>query len=140
MTAKEFLSQTFTVDKRINSKLRQIEHLNELATKCTSVWSDMPKSPNRRQSPMADAVDRIIDLQSEINADIDTLVSIKQEIHAVIKAVDNDEYKTLLEQRYLCCMAWEDIASMMSYNIRWVHKIHGKALLDVQAILDRPKT
>lgn len=137
MTAKDFLSQTFTVDKRINSKLHQVEHLNELATKCTSVWSDMPKSPNRRQSPMADAVDRIIDLQSEINADIDTLVSIKQEIHAVIQAVDNIEYRTLLEYRYLCCMPWEDISSVLGYNIRWVHRMHGKALIAVQIILDK---
>lgn len=62
---------------------------------------------------------------------LDTLVSIKQEIHAVIQAVDNTEYRTLLEYRYLCCMPWEDIASTLGYNIRWVHRMHGKALIAV---------
>lgn len=136
MTAKEFLSQTFTIDRRISSKLRQIERLNELAAKCTSVWSDMPKSPNRRQSSMADAVERIIDLQSEIKADIDTLVATNQKIHAVIKAVDNYEYRSLLEYRYLCRMRWDDISNILGYNIRWVHRLHGKALVVVQGILD----
>lgn len=63
MTAKEFLSQTFTIDKRISSKLRQIEHLNALATKCTSVWSDMPKCTCNTTSRMADAIDKIIDIE-----------------------------------------------------------------------------
>ena len=47
MNAKEYLKQAFYLDKRINSKLEQVESLNALATKATSTLSDMPKSPNR---------------------------------------------------------------------------------------------
>lgn len=47
MTAKEYLSQARTLDMRIKSKLQQIESLNELATSCTFVYSDMPRNPNR---------------------------------------------------------------------------------------------
>lgn len=50
MTAKEYLSQARYLDNRIKSKLLQIDSLNELATRCTPSYSDMPKSPNREGS------------------------------------------------------------------------------------------
>lgn len=46
MNAKEYLMQARYLDERITSKTQQIASLNELATKCTSTFSDMPKSPN----------------------------------------------------------------------------------------------
>ena len=52
MTAKEYLSQARYLDNRIKSKLLQIDSLNELATRCTPSYSDMPKSPNREGSRM----------------------------------------------------------------------------------------
>ena len=56
MTAKEYLSQARTLDMRIKSKLQQIESLNELATSCTAVISDMPRNPNRGSSKVERAV------------------------------------------------------------------------------------
>ena len=56
MTAKEYLSQARTLDMRIKSKLQQIESLNELATSCTVVYSDMPRNPNRGDSKVERAV------------------------------------------------------------------------------------
>ena len=67
MTAKEYLNQARFLDNRITSKIQQIESLNDLATSCSAVISDMPRNPNRGGSKMADAVMKIIDLQEEIN-------------------------------------------------------------------------
>ena len=78
MNAKEYLKQAFYLDKRINSKLEQVESLNALATKATSTLSDMPKSPNRGSSKLEDTIVKIIDLQEEINRDIDKLVDLKK--------------------------------------------------------------
>lgn len=128
MTAKEYLSQAYRLDQRINSKLEQVSSLNELATKCTSTLTGMPHSPNRGSSTMADAVTKIIDLQAEINSDIDRLVDLKREIVTVIKSVDNTEYQTLLELRYLCFKTWEQIAVDMNYRVRNVHILHNEAL------------
>ena len=131
MTSKEYLSQARYLDMRINSKLDQIESLHELATRCTSTISGMPHNPNRGGSPMADAICKIIDLESEINADIDKLVDLKREIVGVIKSVNNVEYQTLLEKRYLCFMQWEQIAVDMGYELRYIHKLHKRALENV---------
>ena len=136
MRAKEYLGQAYRLDQRIDSKIAQVAVLNELATKCTATLSGMPHNPHRSQTPMADAVVKIIDLENEIYRDIDRLVDLKREIVGVIKAVENREYQTLLEKRYLCFMSWEQIAVDMGYGIDNIYKLHKKALAKVTV----PKT
>lgn len=128
MNTKTYLSQARYLDMRIKSKLQQIDSLNELAATCTSVLTDMPKNPRNSVSPMADAVCKIVDLQAEINRDIDALIDLKKEIMSVIKAVDDTEYQTLLEKRYLCFLSWEKIAVDMNYDLRYTHKLHRRAI------------
>lgn len=131
MTARDYLSQAYRLDQRINSKLEQVESLNELATKVSSTLTGMPKNPNSAASTMADTVTKIIALQAEINNDIERLVDLKREMVAVIKAVLNTERQTLLELRYLCFKTWEQIAVEMNYTVRNVHLLHKEALKDV---------
>ena len=135
MTAKEYLSQALRLDQRIDAKIAQVASLNELATKCTATLTGMPRNPNRGGSTMADAVCKIVDLQNEINRDIDRLVDLKRELVAVIKAVEDTEYQTLLEKRYLCFQTWEQIAVDMHYSGKWILKMHDRALDVVEGIL-----
>ena len=132
MTAKEYLNQAYRLDQRINSKIEQVASLNELATKCTSSLTGMPKAPNQATSTMSEAVTKIVDLQAEINRDIDTLVDLKREIVSVIKQVENLEYQTLLEKRYLCFRTWEQIAVDMGYDLRWLYRLQRRALSEVR--------
>lgn len=132
MTAKEYLSQARYLDNRIKSKLLQIDSLNELATRCTPSYSDMPKRSNREGSRMESAILDIIELEDEISKDVVELVALKKEIIEVIKQVGNTEYQTLLEERYLCFITWEQIAVDMGYELRYIHKLHGKALAEVK--------
>ena len=137
MTAKEYLSQAKYLDMRINSKIQQVEALNELATSATSALTGMPHNPNKATSKMADAVAKIVDLQSEINHDIDALVDLKQEISTTIKAVPNVELQTRLEKRYLCFQAWEKVAVDMGYSMHHLYKLHNMALDLCEEILKR---
>ena len=134
MTVKEYLSQAKFLDQRINSKIQQVAALNDLATKATSTLTGMPRNPNHATSTMEEAIAKIIDLQAEINSDIDTLVDLKRDLSATIKAVGNTEYQTVLEKRYLCFQSWEQIAVEMGYDLRWPYRIHGKALDEVRAV------
>lgn len=128
MNAKEYLSQARYLDARINSKIKQVEQLNYLATSATSVLSGMPHNPNKATSKMADIVGKIVDLQAEINHDIDTLVDLKREIGSLIKAIPNVEYQTLLEKRYLCFQSWEQIAVDLSFSMQHTFRMHDAAL------------
>lgn len=131
MTAKEYLSQAYRLDKRIDSKIEQIKSLNLLATKCTTTLSDMPKSQSAGNSRLEDTVVKIVDLQEEINRDIDSLVDLKRDIVKTIKSVQNPEYQIILELRYLCFKTWEEIAVQMNCSIDNVFKIRKNALKSV---------
>lgn len=77
---------------------------------------------------MQDIIGKIVDLENEINADIDKLVDLKREMVAIIKAVKNPEFQTLLELRYLCFKTWEQIAVEMGYSTRNIYKLHDSAI------------
>mgnify|MGYP001072810902 CR=1 FL=1 len=127
MTAKEYLSQAYHIDQRINCKMEQIKALRELATKVNSVLSDMPKA---RQSGhiMEKNIAAIIDLENEINNDINKLLNLKKEIAATIRSMNDFECQTLLELRYLNFRTWEQVADKMGYSKQHVFRIHSKAL------------
>ncbi len=135
MTAKEYLSQARHFDLKINSKLEHLNSLSDLANKCTSHISGMPGSPLSSKSLMADAINKVIDLQNEIAEDIKKLVEIKDEILKVIQRVDDVELQIILEKRYLCCNRWEDIAFEMRYSMQHTFRMHTKALKKVGVIL-----
>lgn len=137
MTAKEYLSQARYLDMRIQSKIQQVDSLNDLATSCTSVLTGMPHNPNKATSKMADAVCKIVDLQEEINRDIHALVDLKREISTTIKGVPDTELQTILEKRYLCFQTWEKIAVDMCYSMHHLYKLHNHALEICEGILQR---
>jgi hypothetical protein len=132
MTNKEYLAQAYRIDQRINSKLEQIISLRDLSTKATSTLSDMPGNATRNVRSMEGVIVKMIDLENEINTDIDTLVDLKKEFVSIIKKVNNTEYQTLLELRYLCFKTWEQIAVDMGYDLRYIHKLHNRALEDCE--------
>lgn len=128
MTAKEYMEQARYLDMQINSKIEQVRTLNELATKVTTVYSDMPHSPNRNTGRMEETIAKIIDLESEIDRDIDALVGLKQEVKTAISKIEDEKCRVLLELRYINQKSWEEIANQLGYDLRYTHKIHGRAL------------
>ena len=128
MTAKQYLKQARYLDERINTKIAQVSSLHDLATKATSTLSDMPGSLTCNTHRMEDIIIKILMLENEINADIDHLVDLKDEILSVIKAVDDEECRLLLEKRYLNFEQWEDIAAEMCTGVKNIYRLHDKAL------------
>ena len=49
----------------------------------------------------------------------------------MIKKIQNTEYQTLLELRYLCFKTWEQIVVEMGYSLQHIFRIYDKALKDV---------
>ena len=132
MNAKEYLSQAFRLDQRINSKLEQVSKLRDLSMKASGLRLAERISGTKEHSLMETALVKMIDLEAEINADIDRLVDLKREILAIINSVHPAEYQLVLEMRYLNFMTWEEIADRMSYSWRNVHYVHGKALQRIE--------
>ena len=128
MTAKEYLNQAYWLDRRIDSKLEQLSALRDTATKTTAVMDGEVVSHTRNVHSLQDVIAKIIDMQEEINGDIDALVDLKRDIMRTIKGIENPEYQTLLELRYLCFKRWEEISVVMNYNLRHIYRLHDEAL------------
>ena len=81
---------------------------------------------------MSDAVTKIVDLQTEIDHDIHQLVDVKRQIVTAIKAVDNKEYQTLLELRFLCGCTWEEVSAKMGQSpVQHTYRMRDWALAKV---------
>jgi len=128
MSTKDYLSQAYRIDQRINSKLAQVMSLRDLLGKATGTLSGAPKAATPNPHTMEDTIAKMVDLENEINEDIDTLVDLKAEIMRRIKRVENTEYQTILELRYLCFKRWEVIAVELGYDLRYLYKLHDQAL------------
>ena len=132
IAAKNYLMRAYRIDTRINSKLEQIQSLNDLATKATSVISDMPGNATRNVHKTEDVIVKIVDLQNEIKEAMEGLVDLKKQILDSINKVEDPELRTLLELRYISYMSWENIAAEMFYGIDNVFKLHRKALEQIE--------
>ena len=128
MSTKDYLSQAYRIDQRINSKLAQVMSLRDLLGKATGTLSGAPKAATPNPHTMEDTIAKMVDLENEINEDIDALVDLKTKIMRRIKRVENTEYQTILELRYLCFKRWEEIAVEMNSSLQHLYRLHEKAV------------
>ena len=129
MTAKNYLDQARRLDLLVDSKLEEIASLRSLATKATATisGSGVPNS-TRSLHTFENIICKILDMESEINADIDRLLDLKREIAQAIQKVEQPDCRIVLEKRYLCFLQWDDIARDMGYSVDNIYILHKKAL------------
>lgn len=136
MTAKEYLSRYHLINIRINQKIDQQRQLRELATNIS------PSSGGGHSSGVSDkvgtAVAKIATLEQEINAEIDELIRVKAEIERTVSAVSAERLRLILIARYINCKTFEYIACEMHYSYKQICRLHGKALLRMQDVLECP--
>ena len=132
MNSKEYLSQAYKLDQRINSKLGQVTKLKNKAIRATATIHALRISGTCARYQMEDAVVKIIDLEREIDVDIDKLITIKQGIIELINTAEKIEYRNLLKLRYLVYKSWFEISIIMNCRVSEVHILHLKALQSIR--------
>lgn len=129
MTAKEYLSRAYRFNEKINSNLRLIERLRDMATNITVNLGE--KVNGGKTGSQATTIEKIVDLQKKVNEETDSLVDLLCEIRQVIENLCDEDEKLLLTLRYVEFMKWEEICNIMNLSERRVMQIHGKALANV---------
>lgn len=139
LNAKTFLRQAIKYDKMIANKMSEIAHLHEMATSITAPIAPETgvrvSSTGSKQS-MANAIDKRIDLEKELVEDIEMLSKKKREITDVIEQLETTEYD-ILHKTYIQGIELADVADMMGRSYSWITTIHGRALKNVQDIINR---
>ena len=139
MNAKAYLNQVRLLDLRINTKLDRIARLRALAQKVTATTDGEIVNKTRNISSLQDQIIRLMEEEESLNRAIDQLINLKKEVSEVLTLINDPECELLLELRYLCYRGWDDIAGVMNYHLRTVHKIHGHALQKLNEALNSEK-
>lgn len=135
LTAKDYLTQAYRIDQRINAKLEQVEQLRALTRKATASYSGERVSHSRIVTAMEDTIIRLMEAERELNQGIDRLVDLRRNIYEVLRDVRDPELQLLLELRYLCFKNWSEISVALELEDRYVFKLHSRALAEVQTII-----
>ena len=136
MKAKAYLRKIKLLDEKIKIGIEELEQAKAMATKVTSVMSGDVVSRTRNTDTMTDAVAKIVELQDKLNHDVDRFVDAKNEALQMLSKVENPNYYRLLHSRYVLYKKWEQIAYEMNYTYRGITKMHGKALLAFESVLE----
>lgn len=132
MTAREYLGQVEKLDLMIENKLREIDQLKALSLSVTShLTPDKVQSSGTKQK-MAEAIERYIDLENEINECIDKLFDTKKEIISKIEQLEAKEYN-ILHLHYIQYLSFIDIANKYDRSYSWVSDLHSKAIKSFEA-------
>lgn len=104
------LSAYRTLNEEIDN---EIERLDRMQMKATSVggsnFTGMPKAPSPVYDRMADAVARIIDLETEIKELVKQRDDERKSIEALVKLLDKAGERAIIRSRYLDLEDWEDV-------------------------------
>lgn len=128
MTAKEYLGQVKKTNELVNSRLRTLYELRQCAGLLKAVNVSGNKIRGGGVSDPLKVIDKITDLETEINRDIDRLTDIKKEVLESINRVLLPEYIAILTDRYVNCMTLERIAEEYEVSYRTVCVRLGQAL------------
>lgn len=130
MTKKE-LQQIYLLDLKISNLIKELEKLNSIKYSIRS-----PNFNEKVQTSVKndnDLVEKIVDLECEVNKHISDLISLREDYKSKIKAVD-DEYGTLLNLRYIQCLKWNEIAKIMHRSQQTIYRLHGEALEKIKEL------
>ena len=137
MTAEAFLSRGRFLMKQIETKSDQITMLHALATRITACYQRETVSHSRNVTSQQDLIARILDKEKELESDIQHLMNVRDEIEQAIACVRNPKYRLILEKYYLCNMTWEDIATDLNNNARWVKRLARRGVEIVQTEMEK---
>ena len=113
----------------------EVEQWKAIATGTTAQLGGERVQTSSSQQKMADSVCRYIDIESEINKSIDKLIDTKRDIIGVIEQLKLVEYD-ILHKHYVQYLTLYEIAELYGKTYSWITSVHGRALNNVQKILD----
>jgi DNA-directed RNA polymerase specialized sigma subunit len=128
----KYLKRYVILDREIDRKLEEVARLRSKLTRIMPIYSTEPKGGGSIRGKTEGIIAKIVDLEKEIDADVDRLISIRDNIKAIIEAVEDDRERLLLQYRYLDGKTFEKIAVEMNYSWRQIHRLHSRALTNVK--------
>ena len=141
MTAKEYLSQAYRLDKQADMVLQKADALRK------SLYGRGQNYENTGHSNtdgIAKAIEKVADYERKADEIIDKLIDMRIEIENAINKVSDPIQREVLERRYLMYQPFEGgydkktglyikgIDEAMGYSVRQVYRLHRYGLQKVK--------
>ena len=134
--AQKYLERVEKLDAIITNKLIEQRQWKEVALGITANMDGERVQSSGSKSKMADALGKCIDMEAEIDRAVDNLIDTKREVIATIEALDSPSEYRLLHARYIQHIELKEIAEMWGKEYTTITTMHGRAIANVQRILD----
>ena len=133
MTAKEWLMRGWELNKEIDilemAKWRAYD-------RCTSKTQTLKERVHSSNSEY-DSMTAYAALSEQIDTMIDKLIDLKKTTLQAVQQLDKSVYRQILIARYINFETWEAIATRLNYSYMQVCRLHGRALLAIQPIIEK---
>ena len=125
------LNSVLNADKLIDTKLVDIE---ELRRRLQDVKS--PSFGDRVQSTkdpdkFTNVINKIIELEKEVNEDIDKLIDNKNACRGLIESLESNFYKVVLYGIYFEGKPLKTLADSLKMSVRQIARIRNKAIVQI---------
>lgn len=137
MKAENFLKRVEMIDTVLKNKLIEQRQWREVALSISANLDGEKVQSSGSKSKMADAVIKCVAMEDEIAECVDKLIEEKKKVVRVLEALYSPTEYKILHMRYIQYISLVDIADKLHREYTWVTTTHGRALKNVQKILER---
>lgn len=137
--AQIYLEQVEKTDSIIKNKLIEQQQWRDIALGITANMEGERVQSSGAQSKMADAVVKCVDMEAEIDSLVDKLIDLKKEVIQTIEQLHSPTQYNVLHMKYIQYKEFWEIADKYGKDYSWVTTLHGRALENVQRIMEERK-
>lgn len=136
--AKRFLQRYIWLRKQRDAIQEEIREHYDNVTRCTVRLNPIKVSGSGgAYDRMAEDICVIVDTKARLERVCYRLDCQMAEIMDAINALSDERYKSVVIYRYIQGLSWSEITGLMDYEIAYVYRLHGKALLEINEKLSQ---
>ena len=137
MTGRDFLKSLREDNFALKSLEDRIVELRNNLYRAKTINYSKDRVDGGVPSDIADRIGMIQSLVDEANDRWDSLIKKKRMALSIIFEIKDGRYQAILEERYINCKRWEDVARTMNYDQRWLFRLHEKAIKEFEKLYSK---
>lgn len=137
VTMKDWFRSIRGIEARIRAKEAQRDRFRALAMRAgVGSFEATRISGTGYRSRVETGVIDALDVEERIREDICAMIKMREDVAFVIDQMEDTRYRSVMDMYYLSGWTWMHIADEMRYDVKWVQRLHGRALLEARVILN----
>lgn len=139
MRAREILGGYIRNRDLIIQYRREAEAIETALTSVSIDYTREKVQATPNDDRMAEAIDKLMALQTEINDTMREAIEQMEKILRLISAIKEPVLRELLWRRWIRGQTMETIAEEMRRDVRWIYRLHARALRQIDHVMTTRK-